>query len=88
MLRKGQIIVAERKFGGSEHGTTDESTGTQYGSGAWEEATGRIAPLVGSRNRQCWNDRPVITQTMIVRVQIEVSAVLLYKTELDVNCIS
>ena len=30
------------------------------------KATGRIRTnLVGSRNRQCWNDRPVITQTMM-----------------------
>ena len=46
----------------------ERSKGTQEGSGAWEEATG---------SRQCWSDRPVITQTMIVRVQIGVTAVLL-----------
>ena len=34
----------------------ERSKGTQEGSGAWEEATG---------SRQCWKDRPVITQTMM-----------------------
>ena len=47
MLRKGQKLVAERKLGGSEHGTTDETTvaerkfgGNEHGSS--DESTGTL----------------------------------------------